>query len=337
MTLLPADRVWGGAEVRPGPPRVERLRDVVYTPYHFDLAWGVFDHDGRIVEPTVDRRYPQGEPIAQVPEITAAELASAVPAPPGEYIYVGRFSTHFGHFLVETLPRYWSLTRGVGPRQKLLIHEVRAYNFFEGFPFAQDIFRALGLRREHFFFAVEPTRIAELTVPHASLRQQAWAHPAYGRLCRHIGRRLLAGRRATRRGRPVWLSKSRLGEGVARFLDEDRLEAALSAAGVEIVHPETLPLAEQLALFEEREAVLGMTGSAFHLAAFASAPTRLIGLGCDATVNSNLVLFDRIGRLDMQRVYAPGTIAARPIHGRFLVEATLPDPEQVARDLLALI
>ena len=40
----------------------------------------------------------------------------------------------------------------------------------------------------------------------------------------------------------------------------------MSRLGVKIVSPETLPLAEQIAIFEQAPAVIGMLGSAFHTA-----------------------------------------------------------------------
>jgi hypothetical protein len=62
----------------------------------------------------------------------------------------------------------------------------------------------------------------------------------------------------------VWLSRTRVDPGVLHAL---RLEAALRAEGWTVVHPETLPIREQLELLATAGHVAGEEGSAFHLLA----------------------------------------------------------------------
>jgi len=71
---------------------------------------------------------------------------------------------------------------------------------------------------------------------------------------------------------PIYLS--RLGfRSKARVAPMDRdaeetLELKLAASGYRVVRPETLPFAQQVALFNECPTIVGLLGSAFHTAMF---------------------------------------------------------------------
>jgi hypothetical protein len=265
--------VWGSETVLETAPAVERLRDVLYMPWAAERPWGLFDRDG-LGLPASWELEPQGSPVP--PAHTAFRIEQPAAADPAgwggaealrdDLIYGGRMHLHFGHFLLETLNRFWSLREGGAGRTLWLVHGPADLRAWFGIPWMSTLLGALGLSRENFVWSDRPLRCRRLTLPHPSFRPQSHAHRAFGLMCRRIGDRLLAGADGTPDPRPVYLSKSRLRSGVIRVANEAEIEAVLARAGVEIVHPETLPLAAQVALFARRPAVLGTTGSAFHLA-----------------------------------------------------------------------
>ena len=333
--LQEATIVWGGTQVLPKPPMVEKFRDVYYAPFVNEGMWGVFDRNDRILEPCVDRAYVDGMALRQQ-TVSPTSYREVTESFDEECIYVGRINSHFGHFLVETLPRYWTLTRHRWSRPKLLFHSDDFGNGFSSLPFAAQIFKALGLRSEDFIAFDRPTRLKRLVVPHASFRQQAWAHPVYGDLCRHIGRRLRGRDVCTPDPRPVWLSKSRLVQGVTRLANEAELETELAKLGVDIVHPEQMSLKEQVRLYTERKTVMGTTGSALHVSVFAPPPRTMIGLSWENAINSNYKLFDAMSGARTRFYYDPETMK-RENEAGFSTTAQLPDPVRTARRLVDLI
>ena len=326
---------WGGSEVLSKRPSLETFHDVYYTPFVNEGAWGIFDRNARTIEACVDRAYVEGVTLRQHP-VSSTSYGEIVDRFDRECIYVGRVNSHFGHFLVETLPRYWTLTRRRWFRPKLLIHSDDFGNGFSTLPFAAQAFKALGLRSEDFISFDRPTKLKRLIVPHASFRQQAWAHPVYGDLCRHIGRRLRGDDACARDPRPVWLSKARVVQGVTRWANEAELETALAKLGVDIVYPEQMSLKEQVRLYARRTTVMGTTGSALHVSVFAPPPKTMIGLSWEDAVNSNYKLFDAMsgGRT---RFYYDPEIVKRDDDPGFLTTARLPDPTRTARELVSLI
>jgi capsular polysaccharide biosynthesis protein len=176
-----------------------------------------------------------------------------------------------------------------------------------------------------------PVRIARLVVPHTSLRQNVFGHRAFADLCRRIGARLLPEPPPVEM-RPAYLSKTGLPGGLRRIVNEAGIEALLAAEGVEIVHPERLSFAQQLALFAGRRTVLGTAGSAFHTALFVQPAGRAVVLSPRPSINSNYVLFDRLGGADTGYWFAEGTELVED--DRFLRGFHVPDPQAVGRALV---
>ena len=78
--------------------------------------------------------------------------------------------------------------------------------------------------------------------------------------------------------RRMFLSRRRSGRDGRQLLDEDRLEAVAVAAGLTLVHPEELPLLEQIALFRGVDHVIGQYGSGLHATIFSRPGTVVCGL-----------------------------------------------------------
>ncbi len=333
--LIRCADLWGASALREDDPDLEVFDDVLYLPYRHEGRWGLFDGHGALIRAATDWRGPQNQTIDQIPEIPD-DAGPAAQADDAELIYAGRFNPHFGHFLVETLPRLWWLARRDRRGRKLLMHGDGDPAGWFARGFAAGIWRALGLAPADLAVFARPTRLRRVIVPAPSLQQQSFVHEVFGLLCRNIGGAMLRDADLTPSPTPVYLSKSRLDLGVHVFANEEALEARLGASRIEIVHPETLTLAEQVRLFETRPAILGTTGSAFHASIFARATPRQITLSPHREINSNFALFDHVSGNRTEHYHQPGTADLGPSerhHARHL----LPDPTGAADALLRLL
>jgi len=63
----------------------------------------------------------------------------------------------------------------------------------------------------------------------------------------------------------IYLSRSRLGSNNRKICNEEKLENQLEAQGWEIIHPQLLPISQQIFKLAEARVVAGCLGSAFHL------------------------------------------------------------------------
>ena len=71
----------------------------------------------------------------------------------------------------------------------------------------------------------------------------------------------------SRTDKKIWLSRSKLKYG--RVLNEPYIEERAQALGFDIIHPEKIPLPEQIRLIATSAAVAGFSGSQFFSAFFA--------------------------------------------------------------------
>jgi len=243
-----------------GPLRAEAFPDATVVPFakftrkngRPASRMGVFDARGQVVPASLLKR--SFGKVGFAAEFTAATSASAK-RDPRKVVFGGRWSRHFGHFLLESLAKAWYA------KQHPELPIAWAWPTDRGdpayTPWQAAVLEVLGITNEPVFVA-EPTRFDEVVVPDSGYRIKDFMAPEQAAF--------LAAYPAQPRDpdRRVWLSRSRVDPGV---LHARRLEAELAAAGWTVVYPETLSLDEQLTLLATAARVAGDEGSAFHLLA----------------------------------------------------------------------
>ena len=265
------ERLRGGFDIRDAddPPLLE-LRDVVFAPRLRCL----YDARGRRIEPSKVIHVEPGAPAPANPKMAQVELDTMPEQiePPARLkrikepvLFVGEAHDHFGHFLTDTLGRMWALDREPGalkvvfaPDPKLRLDP----------PHVQLMLRALGLDEGRILRPQGPMLFERLICPVAAL-QLTRIYQAFERPHLKIAS-ALAG--AGTPDLPVWLSRRGLGAGHRRPQGEEALEARLEREGFAIVHPEQLSLAQQIAIFQGEQPIVGAYGSALHGVLFRSRP-----------------------------------------------------------------
>ncbi|HYZ60823.1 MAG TPA: glycosyltransferase family 61 protein [Acetobacteraceae bacterium] len=310
-------------------PVIEEHRDALYLPFdgsdsaHDHPGWGLYDRDFRLIRAAAYCRFPARTLVGQGE--TASVPAGAIEdAPQAHYVHAGPLILHYGHFLLATLSRLWP---GFGPGRRFVWFS----NSGPRAPFVAACLAGLGLGLDQFRHFTRPTRIRRLTVVAPAFEEGHFAHHVYRRMCLGIGERLAPVPAGS--GPPVYLTRTGLPGGVKRVANEAAVCAALAALGVEIVEPERLSLAQQIALFGSDRVIMGTAGSAFHTAIFVPPRARLIAI--ELHNSDNQILLNRLGAarmLHLRPVTAlyPAMASSGPFKGVY----TFPDPAAVARDLL---
>lgn len=332
MRLLdPCTALWGTAEIHDADPKVTVVRDGFYLPYAHNQGWGLFEDGGRPVAAAADFREGVHLPPDQVLEtrLTGAEIAET--APNGVYIYGGRINPHFGHFLINTLPRFWAMTQVRSPQTPILCHGPGTPDEWFGVPFIAAAFGLIGLSPRDFVTFDGPMRLRAVVVPSTSLEEQRAGYKAYAKLCLAIGDRLRARHTIEPDDRPIYYSKTRLRSAVGVITNESEIEAVLSAAGVEIIYPETLSFAQQVCLMSERKNILGSAGSFLHTSIFCP-PRRITCLNVTDVVNSNYTIIDALAGNQSTYSYPPALQVLERQDG-FLTSRYLPEAAAVAEEL----
>lgn len=335
MSLQRLTTPTGHVVVRDADPLIGIARDVTYIPYRpgLDASWGVFDRHRRHVPGSFDTREDPAVPCYQGAAWPSDVAEAARAAPFDRYIYFGNFALHYGHFLVNTLPRFWPLASDREPCPPILCHGPGTREDWAAFKAQVEILRRLGLTVHDIHTFEEPVRIRELVVPASSLQEQQFVHSVYGRLCDRIAQGIYEPGCVGSEARPVYLAKTRLKSGVRRFLNEEQVVDRLARGGVDIVYPEELDFAAQVRLFASRRTIIGSLGSALHTAVFAPPGRRIIVLCPTPEFSATYALTDALRQHQVHYYYPVGT-SFEAFQSSFNLDFTLRDPEQVAEAIL---
>lgn len=186
----------------------------------------------------------------------------------GRHLYAGLGRHHFGHFLLEALPRLWAVDQQ--PVDGIVFMARPGLDFpavlnrrFRAF---LDVLTG-GLP---IMVAQKPTRVDELVVATPGIGHLQWitGTPEY----RQFMRARLTGHIAPNGPDKIYISRSALKRPEQMVDQEERIEGMMRDAGYTIVHPQKLSLIEQCSHYMAARHIVGGDGSAFHLAALVLQP-----------------------------------------------------------------
>lgn len=258
-------------EKRPWQPTIDLLRGAVANPLERPSPGDGYDRRIRFAGGILDAN---GIPHPGS-RLTRRGITLQVPTPAGidrerrsgRWYYGGIWFEHYGHFLLETLARAWYLADTTGPvvfhRPPERSHGPIGVTMSR---WQRELVTAMLGDPSRVLFLDTPTEFEELVVPEAGCVLGERCTTAQATALAVVGSRLGSTVPATHE-RKLWLSRSALSRG--RVVGEREFETSLQTAGFEVLHPQTLPILDQVRAFEEARIVAGFTGSAFHTALLA--------------------------------------------------------------------
>ena len=260
---------WFDYRAQADPPLLE-LNEVLFVPRMRCL----YDAAGRRIEPSkviYVEPYAPASANAKMAQVEQDTMPAQVEVPAklervrGPVLFLGEAHDHYGHLLTDTLGRMWALDR-VDPGLKVLFAPDPKLRLDP--PHVRLMLQRLGLNEDRILRPQRPTVFERLVCPIAGL-QLSRVYQAFERPHLSIGRSLAG---AQPPDRPVYLSRRGLGSAHRRPRGEEELEARLEREGFAVVRPEQLGLAEQIALFDGDQPVVGAYGSAMHSVLFRTRP-----------------------------------------------------------------
>lgn len=183
----------------------------------------------------------------------------------GDHYLLGSLQPHFGHTLLEGLSRLWALLEypALFADMPLLVFEPQLRDY-------QLRFLELAGIRPDRILHLPPggVTVERLWVPDPAIRSHRWISARQGLVWRRISDAVST----AEPGRRIYLSRTRISE--RPLINEPEVETRLKRQGFEIIHPETLPLDEQIRVAAEAAHIVGPVGSQMYLAAFQKPGTR---------------------------------------------------------------
>lgn len=323
-----------GIKVFDRDPPVETRYDTLYIPRipgHYDAEYGLYDPYGRLIQTAGPRRGWPNASLGQNQSCCVSPSSAFPTAPDLLYFYGGNITNHFGHFLTETLPRYW-LGRQSYQGLRILVHAEKSLEELFSLTWIRELFDLLGLCRDDFVVFDRPTRLRAVIVAGSAFEENHFAHHALARFCNDLGERY--GEQMTDSA-PLYLTRSGFQSQMRVILGEDEVATRLHHAGFMVISPEALSIRQQIGLFSSHRPTAGFVGSAFHNSIFCARPIG-VALCCDGLVSSNYVLMDQVNRARMIYAQTPGIRTEKFVIGEPAIYR-LTDPSRVARHFCDLV
>lgn len=255
----------------------------------------------------------------------------------GRTFYAGRSASHFGHILLETLTRFWPDVDYSSYDHFLAIPNHGDSSDSGGNSLFGKLVRTANLPFDKFVVVGDQRLECEsLDVPSAPFHVAAAADPRFLDVFERVGASV---ERRRYQGTPsefperIYLSRSRL-KAKPRSADkrsasnETDIEDMLAREGFQTVHPQELPLHQQIGMARRAEVIAGCDGSALHLAIFARPGTRMLAL--DTRRVPNQFLINRARGIDAVHVWA----ATEEVANRMATWTIDPDRVMAGLDLL---
>lgn len=259
--------------------------------YFLPSAFCLYDSTGlRIPESCVWRGPGLNETVnAGNPKIKIPVRYQSIEEPT---VFLGHIPNHWGHFLTEGINRLWALQK---------YPWLRGYRFvYTGPPsHIAAVRRFLELANVHtdrLTCLQEVVLLSRCFIPPVSFANRCMAYTVHSAIPRAIASRVVrAGASIPPADSVVYLSRVLWKpDGVRIIRNEAILQRVLAERGIIVVHPQRLPLDDQVRLFNTHKHFLGCWGSAFHNSIFSLQGRKLKLHVICGTPHANSLLFDAI-------------------------------------------
>lgn len=238
---------------------------------------GLYDTEGRRIEEAAVRTVSDDAPILRKQNLHKG-FPGVIDLPDDfkefrePVLFCGYLMKHYGHFVIESTSRLWA--RDLFPDLPIVFTNPGKWR--EPPPYGTDILDALGLSTR-ILPVEEPTIFRNVICPSTAFefRWKAFSvadepHVAVSQALDGTSRR--------RWPRPVYLTRSGLADDLRKSEAEPELEAELQRGGFDVIRPEELSLADQIAMFELAPLIVGTVGSALHTALFSRSSERRLAI-----------------------------------------------------------
>mgnify|MGYP003617659334 CR=1 FL=1 len=259
----------------PAPPALKVYSNAIYTPttrFSKPFDGCLYDSELTRLDASCVRRQRGELLLTTEPERYAGNPAD-LPVYDRPVLYLGRLHRHYGHWLQESLGSWWPLGEKPDGIDRFLFH-VPDPKLFDRH-YVKACLSAMGVTPESVLYFDRPTLLRNVVVPDPALRLHSSINLKYREFSHKLATALGA-EDVTPTDQPMYLSKRKLEAGVRRFEGEDDLEDYLEQRGVNIVHIQELPFAEQVRLYNRHKTILGITGSGMLTINLSLEPKRTI-------------------------------------------------------------
>jgi hypothetical protein len=278
--------------------RARTAKDKKY-PESVALIGGIYQNNGEPFMPSVLMR---GNQIFQSPRMLLNLDNISLSQDHYQFgVYGGIIFKHYGHFLLETLSRYWYLKDYDGD---IFFHvSPRTPKFYQEFPVWQkEILEILFKNISRIKIISKITRFDKLLIPSPGFIIRKYCAIQQSEALKTFSKRvILLDNHKPIMTEKIWLSRSSLNKGL--IVGESEFEECLKKEDFLIVQPEKLSITEQVRLYNQAKLICGFAGSAFHtLILMNDLKAKIIHFARENIINNNYKVIAQAKNLNAEFV-----------------------------------
>lgn len=273
-------------------PKMHLQKDAVFYPkddIFQSRPWGVYDLWGRIIPPaalyTAKTNLALGQEFVVKNQRTSQWLLEIETA-----VYGGFIGLHYGHTLLEFLPRLWYLKKTNGPSTKIIVHCGFSLDLAWKHSWFHDLMSLIGITKADLISPRETVLVRNLFIPESSFQINAFCTKTFANFTHWIGDQVPLTHESD--SCPYFLTKMKLSSGVVNYINESDLCARLEKNNFKIIATEELSFFEQIKLFKSASGTCGVLGSNIHTSIFSRSSYGII-LNIGVAISDSFYLLDK--------------------------------------------
>ncbi|MBS1040413.1 DUF563 domain-containing protein [Gluconobacter cerinus] len=294
-------RYWGEVKVIEGSPSIRIEDNILAIPFNYNNKWGIYNKDGIIIKNSYDFRGNNKNPINQ--DISNLEdiniIFENVINIDEQVIYIGRINPHFGHFLINTLPRMWVLGSDEfsDKKMKIAFHSEVSIDYLISLNFFSEIIDLLNINVSDLIHIDKNIIFKNVVIPESSLMEQTYIYTYFRKFCLSLSKKILRDVDISNK-KPGYYSKDKLKSGVGSFSNENEIVEIMADHNIEIFRPEAKSFRDQIIWISTRSIIYGTAGSFLHSIIFSPCVPIVVALNPTSEINSNFELIDTVSGCD---------------------------------------
>lgn len=238
---------------------------------------------------------------------------------------------HYGHFIMDVLPRWWAYKNYKYSGYKLGINikghtesEILSMNWL------REFLIIIGIDREDLYVFKSNTCVESMMIAYPLFMDRNYYHKSISSFFWSIGKNAESFVPKEKFTGEYYLSRKKLKSGTRQIVNENEIEEIMKKNKIEILYPEELSVFEQISIFR-RGKVYGFLSSAFHNSAFAKNSNGLC-FSLSREINRSYSLFDSSSNSNIIYVNTPNDHTKKD-HGFFL-STKVKDLEKIERTII---
>lgn len=212
-------------------------------------------------------------------------------------IFAGDLNKHFGHFITDSITRMWYAVKATDQNLKIALLLNSTWSWADwnlDTSYHLKLLQMAGIKKERIIIVDKPTQFKSVIVPKQAVY---WHGKRYNSELLKIFYNNAMNSVVPKNDKKIYLSKSKWDR--KPLFNESFFENFFSSRGFKIIHPQDLPIEEQIAHIVGADEIACTNGTLPHFTLFAKPKTKLICLlrsGASSTIRQQLI--DHINNID---------------------------------------